>query len=702
MKRNHYLHIVTLAMLFFSQLCTAQEIKLKTTLQTNSATTENFAMKIKAPKGAVYHIDYGDGTAVQDKSGSGYAETFYHDFADMATQSEHQVRVWGADFLEFTAISNKKVTELTVTDCPSLEKFSCANSLLKQLDLSNCGKLTSVTCNNNDIALLKLPATVTSVNFSRNRLSLAQFPEKREGMIYTYGPMRPVYLTEDKINGMTVDLTEMLEFNGTKSTFKWYFFDNKGNNADPALLIDPSTYTENNGVFTFNQKPEKPIYCVVANPELPRLNNINDCYGIMPIELKGENKKLEQVHAAFVTDKFTTDGLTFDLKLCATQPGSPCVVDWGDGAFEETVLGLDTLTLKHNFLDAQVDRRHTVQIQCAQLDLMALPEIGGFIKFAPTMQPCPVKRLVLDNNRVQELDFSTFVNCEEISANGCYMNQVTLPQGDKLKKLSLRGGQIQEIDLLPFTGLEELTLTLNQLENIDLSTLAHLKKIDVSHNKLKGIKMSNDLSQLNEMDCSYNAIPMHMLPEKGAMTAYRYAPQEAFEITPDLIDGCTIDLSMLDNLKGVENTAQPTTYIWLHGDDESKFIIEGVHYNVTGGKFTFKFNEPTKVFCTMQTAAFPLLASTENSYRTKPIVVKAQEVTSVNDCVAENPLNFMVAHKTLNLHALKQVQVALFSIDGKALWNKAMNSGEEESLELQQGVYILHANGMNPVKFSIR
>lgn len=699
MKSNHYLFIAILAMILFSQLSIAQEIKLKTTLQTSSATSENFAMKIRAPKGSVYHIDYGDGTAVQDKYGSSYAETFYYSFADMATQSEHQVRVWGADFLEFTAISNKKVTELTVTDCPNLEKFSCANNLLKQLDLSSCGKLSSVTCNNNDIALLKLPASVTSVNFSRNRLSLAKFPDKRTGMIYTYGPMRPIHLPEDKINGLTVDLTEMLEFNGTKSTFKWYYFDNKGNNADPALLIDPSTYTEKEGVFTFNQKPEKAIYCVVSNSKLPNLNNINDCYGIMPLELKGENKKLEQVHVAFITDKFTTEGLTFDLQLSATQANSSCVIDWGDGSFEETVLGVDTVTLKHNFLDAEVDRRHTVQIQCGNLDLMVLPQIGGFINFAHTMQPCPVKKLVLDNNRVQELDFSTFVNCEEISANGCYMRKVTLPQGDKLKKLSLRGGTIREIDLSSFTRLEELTLSSNQLDSIDLSTLTHLKKIDVSHNKLKGIKMSNDLSQLNEMDCSFNAIPMYMLPEKGTMNTYRYAPQEAFEITSNLIDGCTIDLSMFDNLKGEKTTTQPTTYIWLHGDDESKFIIEGVHYSVMGGKFTFKFKEPTKVFCTMQTAAFPLLASTENSYRTKPIVVDAQEMTSVNASVVETPLSFKMVHKTIHLKASKQVQVTLFSIESKILWTKVMNSGEEDSLELQPGVYILHANGMEDVKF---
>ena len=93
--------------------------------------------------------------------------------------------------------------------------------------------------------------------------------------------MRPAYLSADKIKGLTVDLTDFLKYNGTTSTFQWYRYNGKGNDADPAMLIDPQTYKEENGVFAFNQVYEEEIYCVVANKELPRLNNINDQYGIM-------------------------------------------------------------------------------------------------------------------------------------------------------------------------------------------------------------------------------------------------------------------------------------------------------------------------------------------------------------------------------------------------------------------------------------
>lgn len=704
MTRTQLLHLATtLAIMLFALPAMAQEITLRTTMQTNSSTTEQFAMKIKAPKGSTYYIDYGDGTGAKEKYGSGYSETVYYSFADMSSRSEHQVEVWGADFLEFWAISNKSVTELTVKDCNSLEKLSCANNKIQSLDLSGCNKLTTVICNSNQISSLKLPASVTSVDFSRNRLSLANFPERRTGMSYRYAPMRPAYLSKNKINGLTVDLTEMLEFEGTKSTFKWYYFDDKGTNANPALLIDPATYTERDGVFTFHQEPGRPIYCVVANSALPGLNNINDCYGIMPIELSGAERKLEQVHAAFVTDKYTTEGLTFDLQLSATKEGTPCLVDWGDGSFEEATLGVEPVTLRHNFVDAKVDRQHTVQIQCADLDLMRLPEISGLIKFAPTTVPCPVKRLILDNNRVSELDLSAFVQCEEISANGCYMSQVKLPQAKQLKKLSLRSGTITEIDLSPYTELEELTLSLNKLSALDLSAQTHIKKVDVSHNKLKSLTMPTSRDALEELDCSSNAIPMYLLPTKGAMSKYLYAPQESFEITPELIDGCTIDLSMFDNLVGVETAPQPTTYLWLHAEDESQFIMEGVHYDVAGGKFTFKFKEPTKIFCTMETNAFPLLAAGGKSYRSKPIIVPAQGGTAIDSSMtSETPLQMSVRGREITLEATQSLVAQIFTVDGKVVWTKALTAGSVETLTLPQGAYILHTEGMDPMRLVIR
>ena len=92
-----------------------------------------FRLKINAPKGATYYIDYGDGTEKVTKTGSGRNEIIDYHFADMEKVKEHGVKVWGANFTEFMVISNQKVTEISLTDCTVLINFSCATSLLIEM-----------------------------------------------------------------------------------------------------------------------------------------------------------------------------------------------------------------------------------------------------------------------------------------------------------------------------------------------------------------------------------------------------------------------------------------------------------------------------------------------------------------------------------------------------------------------------------------
>ena len=544
MKKVTTKGMLLLILLFLAgivQFTQAQEIVLKTQLETNPAKSALFKLKINAPKGSTYNIDYGDGTEAITKKGNGYNEYMDHHFADMAKVKEHEVRIWGANFTEFMVISNQKVTEINLTDCTELINFSCANSKLKKLDLSKCEKLKKIICNANEIEKLLIPNNVTWLDFKLNRLALADFP-KKNGM-YTYGPMRPAYLSADKINGLTVDLTDFLKYNETTSTFQWYRYNGKGNDADPAMLIDPQTYKEENGVFTFNQSFEKEIYCVVANTELPRLNNINDHYGIMPIKLNGKSKELEQVHAAFVTDKFTTDGLPFELTLSALKDNSPCNINWGDGVIEELVLNKEAKVVKHNFIDAKVDKQHLVQIECVDIDLVKLPEVCGLIRFEACNADSPVKRLVLDNNRIATLDLTYFKQCEEISANGCYANEIKLPATATLRKLSLNGNNITQIALSGYKKMEELSLERNKLTEIDLRQFNNLTKVNIEYNKISNLKLNGDYAKLSEMKCGHNAIPMYMLPEKKNMTVYMYAPQESYDIPEALINGYTVDLS---------------------------------------------------------------------------------------------------------------------------------------------------------------
>lgn len=690
--------------LLFSVGINAQTITLVTKYETNPSKGDDFALKINAPKGAKFYIDFGDGQGAQEHFGSGTNQNIFHDFADMDSNKEHTVKVWGAPFTEFMVLSNRMVTKINLDNCTTLTKFSCANSLLEELDLSECTQLQSVICNSNMITSLKVPEGLKNINFSRNSLSISKFPKKEPGMgsfNYQYGPMRPVQLSEDKINGLKVDLSEMLIFEGgnkTKSTFKWYHLTGTKLLGEESALIDPQTYTEDNGVFSFNQKPEGKIYCVVENKELPKLNNIADKYGILPIELHGEDKKLEHIHIGFAVDKFTTENLTFDLKLSAVKDNSKCIIAWGDGSIEEAEIGVSPTTIKHHFIDAKVGKKHLIQIDCADLKEVTLPEVCGFLEFDKEIAECPVQLINISGNRIEKVDFSSFKNARTIIANGCYFKEIVLPKSDLTETLSLKGGRISEIDLSQVPNIKELVLSANNLTSLDLSPLKQLKKADISYNNIQDLKIENN--GLSEFVCNNNSIPMYQLPEKKNMTNYVYAPQRVFRIPKSMINGNTIDLSKFNKLKGVTDEEQETEFIWLDAADESHLIAKGLLYDEENGVFTFKFEKPTKIFCTMSSPAFPDF-NNQGSYRTGSIMVPANNDTSADQISKTENIDYTIIGQSIELTGNStDTVVEIFNINGQRIIEGTIAPGAKETYRLDKGIYIVKA-GRQVFKISI-
>lgn len=496
-------------------------------------------------------------------------------------------------------------------------------------------------------------------------------------------------------------MTDFLKYNGTTSTFQWYRYNGKGNDADPAMLIDPQTYKEENGVFAFNQAYEEEIYCVVANKELPRLNNINDQYGIMPIKLNGKSKELKQVHAAFITDKFTTDGLPFELTLSSLKNNSQCNINWGDGVIEELVLNKEARIVKHNFIDAKVGKQHLVQIECADIDLVKLPEVCGLIRFEAGNTDNSVKRLVLDCNRIATLDLTLFKQCEEISANSCYANEIKLPATTTLKKLSLNGNNITQIALSEYKNMEELSLERNKLTEIDLSQLNNLTKVNIEYNKISSLKLNDDYTKLAELKCGHNAIPMYMLPEKKNMTIYMYAPQESYDIPKALINEYVVDLSRFNNLKGLTGKPQPTTYMWFIADNSSTPIIKALHYDEKDGIFSFKLPETTKMYCSIQTEAFPDLTSEAQSYHTKPITMKAVTNNVSNIEGNKDEIRIYQSVNAVTIFAKSDITIHIYNVQGEYITSSSIKANGSVTIQLPAGIYIAKVQGKKTMKLIV-
>ncbi|WP_232220136.1 T9SS type A sorting domain-containing protein [Prevotella falsenii] len=410
---------------------------------------------------------------------------------------------------------------------------------------------------------------------------------------------------------------------------------------------------------------------------------------------------MEQVHAAFITDKFTTDGLPFELTLSSLKDNSPCNINWGDGVIEEIVLNKEAKVVKHNFIDAKVDKQHLVQIECADIDLMKLPEVCGLIRFEAGNVDSPVKRLLLDNNRIATLDLTYFKECEEISANGCYADEIKLPATATLKKLSLNGNNITQIMLSAYKNMEELSLERNKLTEIDFSRLNKLTKVNIEHNKISNLKLNADYAKLAEMKCGYNAIPMYMLPEKKNMNVYTYAPQESYDIPTELINEYTVDLSKFNNLKGVTGKPQPTTYMWLTADNSSTPIIKALHYDEKDGIFTFKLPATTKMYCSMQTEAFPDLASDTQSYRTKPITMKGVTNKVSNIESNERQIEIYQFANAVTVSSKSDVTVHIYNVQGKQIESRKIKANGFVTIQLPAGIYIAKVQGMKTTKFVV-
>ena len=85
---------------------------------------------------------------------------------------------------------------------------------------------------------------------------------------------------------------------------------------------------------------------------------------------------------------------------------------------------------------------------------------------------------------------------------------------------------------------------------------------------------------------------------KRSDSGYTYAPQEALTIAESISTNQELDLSAQDNIKGVTETAQKTTYTWKTADGATT-LVAGTDYTENNGKFTFLTSQNQPVYCEM-------------------------------------------------------------------------------------------------------
>ena len=202
-------------------------------------------------------------------------------------------------------------------------------------------------------------------------------------------------------------------------------------------------------------------------------------------------------------------------------------------------------------------------------------------------------------------------------------------------------------------------------------------------NQIKEIKVGNIEKTLN---CSKNKLTLNTLPKRSD-SGYTYAPQEALTIAESISTNQELDLSAQDNIKGVTETTQKTTYTWKTADGTTT-LVAGTDYTENNGKFTFLTSQNQPVYCEMTSDAFPKFTGA-NVFKTTPISI--QKPTGVQDNISDNII-IMPNKGGMTIEGLKTADsILIYTINGEKIIDTKASNGTM-TFNLAENNYIVRIN----------
>ena len=419
------------------------------------------------------------------------------------------------------------------------------------------------------------------------------------------------------------------------------------------------------------------------------------------------------------------------LSFGASEKGIKLKIDWGDGVLVET----DEIATSEDYPPTTTvtgipKGEGIIKIYGEKITAFECSSTvsGAKIKAIDVTNATGLKELTVNTNAIESLDLSKNTELESLV---CYSNPIQsldISNNTKLDNLDAKDLQISEIDISKCPLLKTLylnnnskitTLDISQNENlenlyligaslteIDLSKATKLKALSVNNNKLTRLDasactqiatlfcMGNNISELiipenikTTLNCSGNRLDFSTLPVTNAKN-FIYAPQQNIELEGEIKTGTELDLSYLDNIKGIAETVQKTTFVWKT-EDGLTTLEEGVDYKVEDGTFTF-MKKQENIYCEMTTPAFPKF-SDKNVLKTS--VINVEEGTSINMTgndmimVYSNNGKIIIDNPTDNKH------ISVYRLDGTMIIK--LNTKERKSeINIEKGIYLVTVNGI--------
>ena len=581
-------------------------------------------------------------------------------------------------------LSRNQIAEISFRDADNLLSLDISENLLTSLDVVYCELMTSLHAQGNQIEEITLPQTnvLTDVDLSDNRLTLASLPAPTlfPGASYIYEPQAVIEIPS---KGPGVNLSsQCVDIDGNSTEFAWI-------KSDGTACVEGTDYTVSNGRTSFLTTEIGKVYCRITNGGFPGL-------ALLTTEIEAAERPTNVV-AEFTTP---TGGQTVELSLAAVSGAPAIYFDWsGEGDLDQYQLK-DTYTRFSATTTAGANVK--VYTYGGDDDRISVFSISG-----ATMENMDASRLTdlvclaVANAGLSEISLPQTSSLRELNLGGNYFYDIDLSGYPQLLTLDLSNNLLTSFDLSPFQNLIvaglaynalddvtldnpnlwSLSLAGNNLEQLDLSKVPMMQQLALSQNKLETIDV-DQLTQLRAITLDNNCFNFATLPLKGALwTLYAYANQQPVEAV--LSDEGTVDLAF--NLKAKDETE--TVYTWYIGvpsfDEEGNLTGDALDTSavtVDGGVSTFLTSEKN-VMCVMTNQTFPDLYM-----YTMPMDVILAGVDGIE---ADANLKISAADGCISLSASRDIEAALFTLDGKLAGKTRTLNGEARFSGLGQGVYIL-------------
>ncbi len=173
--------------------------------------------------------------------------------------------------------------------------------------------------------------------------------------------------------------------------------------------------------------------------------------------------------------------------------------------------------------------------------------------------------------------------------------------GSGVEGFNIQAKNLTALTFSDATALKTLFCKNNQLTTLNLTGCGALTLVECKQNLITSLTLPNTTT-LTYVDCSDNNLTLATLPLKQATwTEYIYSPQKDYAL-PKTVYTVNEEIDLSSQLSINSNT---TSYIWKTSGGTT--LVNGVDYNVAGGKFTFlkSFNE--SIFCEMTNVTFTSL-----------------------------------------------------------------------------------------------